>query len=84
MAEVVNETCWHIDIRHTHLIRSVTDLLQTLYIAVKEVRVEVISGPLQSQSQEVGPFEDFPTEVQLTRKHHKVQVLPKALDLGAP
>ena len=65
MVNLANETRQHIDKWHTEIFEGVTDLLQSICKDVKEVRV-VFSNKVM-QSQEAGPSNDFPNQVQISR-----------------
>ena len=59
MEEVSNDNYKKMDERNTDLVGGITDLLQILYVAVKEVRVAVMREPFQIElHEEVCPSKD--------------------------
>ena len=83
MAEVWNESWKNMDERHPELVSTIMDLLQTLCIVVKEVRVAVEWELYPSVSwEEDGSFEECPVELPSMPPQRKIQMVSKVIDLG--
>ena len=69
MEEAADETFQRINTQNRDLVGGITDLIQTICVTVKELRIEISQDPSQSLSQEVGPSEDQLVKLPSTRQH---------------
>ena len=79
MDEVVEESWQKEDEWKTVLFKDVSGLLQVPCMIVKEVWAAV--SRRESTQEEDFPSDDRPTEATTSKKEHKVQITPQALDL---
>ena len=84
MEEISNES-YKMDVKHTKLVRNITNLLQTLCIVGKEVRIatDQTSYSIELQDQD-GPFEERPNDASLTTPQIRIKVVVQEIDLGTP
>ena len=83
MIEITNKSLQKIDERQTKLTNNITDLLQMLCKAVKEVRVEVDYRLQLFDSQDLaGPSKERPSDVSIPIPPIKTQVVGEAHNLG--
>ena len=80
---MTNKTCKIIDEKHTNFFIGIANLLQTLCLGVKKVRVTVEREPYPTISkEEASPSKERPIEVPSMTPHRKFQVIFKELNLG--